>query len=599
MEALVAIQMEYLSNLQRAEKNYRKSPKERIKKSYVETRLEMLDQKFMDFKEGHKQVILNASKDRNEAYFTNGVYDEYEDLYVQYKTTLREALESFLPSTSTSTVAGERSNSNDAIKLPRLILPTFSGAYQDWQTFYDMFLSLIHNNKNITPVQKLHYLKGNLSGEARDLLRNFSTTDANYEEAWKQLVRRYNNKRYNCNAVMKNLFAPRKINSESSLAIKQLVDNTSSCLKSLQNMGINITSWDTIIIFLVISKLDSESVKLWEQHLNIIGDELPSWEQLREFLESRFRALEMIDTTCTRPSPTKPAAKAKTFHTAIASKQKSKEIECAKCNENHYIYHCKQFEMMSPRARQDFVQNGRLCFNCLSPTHTVIKCRQSNCRKCGRKHHTMLHFEKEERGTHLDAAIVPASGATATASSSGQEGANSSRGDPQITVAFSRGGLQPDRVLLATARVKVLSTNGCKYVIRALLDQGSQASFLTEATAQLLGLKRKSVSGWVSGLGDSRTNIKHSVSLRLESRHSHQTIYVNAYVLPSLTSLLPACKVSKPVWSEIDSLPLADPTYTIPGKIDILLGAEVYAESLLDGMLKNPDGIIAYITNNI
>lgn len=306
------------------------------------------------------------------------------------------------PSTTTVPAPTQESGHYD-VRLPRIILPTFSGKYEEWQTFYDMFLSLIHNNKLITPVQKLHYLKSNLSGEAQNLLRNFSTTDANYEDAWKQLVRRYDNKRYNCNAVLRNLFSLKKLQSESANAIKQLLDVTSTCLKSLENIGISTSQWDAIIVFLVVSKLDSESIKQWEQHLNTTSsDELPTWEQLRKYLESRFRSLEMIDTNVTRHAqPAKPVSKPKTFHTAIENKPRSNEVKCAMCRENHFIYQCKQYDLLAPIKRQEYVQNNKLCFNCLSPTHSVLKCRQpTSCRKCGRRHHTTLHFEREKRDTH-------------------------------------------------------------------------------------------------------------------------------------------------------------------------------------------------------
>lgn len=124
-------------------------------------------------------------------------------------------------------------------------------------------------------------------------------------------------------------------------------------------------------------------------------------------------------------------------------------------------------------------------------------------------------------------------------------------------------------MLLATARVKVFNSSGCKQTIRALLDQGSQASFVT---VKFLGLTRKPVSGFVSRLGEGRMRIKHTASLHVESRHNPvSSIHVNAYVLHSITSLLPTTKLRVSEWADIGNLPLADPTYTTSGRIDILL----------------------------
>ncbi|XP_061717581.1 uncharacterized protein LOC133525310 [Cydia pomonella] len=77
------------------------------------------------------------------------------------------------------------------------------------------------------------------------------------------------------------------------------------------------------------------------------------------------------------------------------------------------------------------------------------------------------------------------------------------------------------------------------------------------------------------------------VSFRIVSCHDPtSSVEVCAFVLHSLTALLPATKLNVPKWAEIEDLPLADPAYTTPGKVEILLGAEVYAEILLEGLIK-------------
>ncbi|VVC99673.1 unnamed protein product [Leptidea sinapis] len=180
---------------------------------------------------------------------------------------------------------------HNEVNLPLIKLPSFTGKYNEWQSVNDLFESLIHNNKKLKSVVCL-------SGEPEDLLRNLTITDANYEEAWLLLKRRYDNKRFNCNAVLKTLFSIKQINHESASALKLILDTTLSCLKQLKNLGIDIASWDAIVVYIVVSKLDSESHKQWEiQMSNTAPEEMPKWSQLAEFLEARFRALEMIDTS--------------------------------------------------------------------------------------------------------------------------------------------------------------------------------------------------------------------------------------------------------------------------------------------------------------
>ncbi|XP_026746190.1 uncharacterized protein LOC113507533 [Trichoplusia ni] len=403
MEDLVPYQYELLENLRNAEKNFKKTPKDRIKRAYLETRLELLEEFWKNFKDGHKGIIVSLTKDeeRKNPYFKEKIYDVFQETYIQYKAAIKEALQPLLEATipvpMLSTAEGQRSSESNEIKLPKIKIPTFSGKYEEWQTFFDLFFSLIHRNTKLSPVEKLHYLKSNLSGEPEVILRNYTTTDANYDDAWIELVKRYNNKRFNCNAILRVLFSQKYVHTESASSIKHLVDTTSTCLKSLKNLGAECGKWDLMINYLVVSKLDPETMKQWEQRLSATNCDMPTWQDLRDFLESRFRSLEMIESNKAKSSQSKPAVKPKAFHANVNKDGKEREIKCALCNSEHYIYHCKKFADMSTKERQEYVQKNKLCFNCLASSHSVCKCRQSACcKRCGRRHHSLLYFERDQ-----------------------------------------------------------------------------------------------------------------------------------------------------------------------------------------------------------
>ncbi|KAL0822198.1 hypothetical protein ABMA28_004328 [Loxostege sticticalis] len=595
METLFEIQSNIFDKIQKAQSNFKKSPKARITKAYLETRMENLDELWKEFVENDKK-IRSTSKTQDQLadeYFVEDLYSATDELYIDYKSSLKELLSQQCGLHTEKQQSSPSENSD--VKLPRIQLPIFTGKYEEWQTFHDMFTSLIHNNKSLTGVQKLHYLKTNLQGDPSNLLQNYAITETNYEEAWQQLIKRYDNKRYNSNLVMKTLFSQKPINSESAVAIRQLLDTTSSCLKSLSTMGIQTQTWDTIIIYLVASKLDTESHKQWESYISNQCDDLPTWQQMVEFLETRFRTLEMVDTS--KPwqkqsqQNSKQTSKPKAFHAAVVNDQKSSKIVCVMCEEPHYLYQCKKFGQQTPQERHDFVQTQQLCFNCLAPNHSVKVCRQStSCRRCGRKHHSLLHYERNAYQGSTNTNTQSNENTHIKENHTNQQ-ASSASDQMRVVANFAKGNILTHNVLLATAVVKINSNNGVKYVIRALVDQGSQASFITEETVQLLGLKRTHVDGLVSGLGDGQTKIKYLVSFQVESRHNpNSKIQINAYVLKSLTTLLPSQSLHTPDWVDLEQLTLADPGYMKPGKIDLLLGAEVYSEVLLSGVIKSPQG---------
>nr|XP_034828792.1 uncharacterized protein LOC117986080 [Maniola hyperantus] len=331
--------------------------------------------------------------------------------------------------------------------------------------------------------------------------------------------------------------------------------------------------------------MDIESRKLWEHQQSMCGDELPTWSQLVEFLESRFRSLEMMDTG--KQSSNRPTLKPKSFHAALTNEN---QPICVLCNGPHFIFSCKEFGQKGVRERQQYVQENGLCFNCLSNTHSVSRCRQiKSCRRCRRRHHSLLHFEKENHERNTNNTITKQT--EPQREENKQQNSDTTTLENRVVANFARGELHSYNVLLATAIVKSRSKCGTKLVFRTLLDQGSQASFVTEATVQLLGLKREPINGLVSGIGNGQVKIKHMTSLVIESFHNPQNIIqVNAYVMSSLASLLPTSTIHTPDWLELENLTLADPGFATPGKIDILLGADVYGEVLLNDMIKHPQG---------
>lgn len=585
MEALSNLQFNLYSTVNKARVNFRKSPKERISISYIETRLESLEADWLSFSQNHIKIVSSVKEFEKSEYGSQSLYETTKDLYIDYKTELKEMLKKIDKKSGSSGETSEchsegNSNSqNSSVKLPKIQLPVFSGNYADWISFRDLFLSLIHNNKLLDDVQKLHYLKTHLAGEAEGLLRHIPVTCGNYSICWLQLQNRYNNKKYLANCILKRFMSQKNVQTESSTAIKELLDTSNECLHALRNLDINVDGWDIMVIYILCLKLDNESRKLWEAKISSLSDELPKYKQFQEFLEQRFRALEFLDTKGQRHSSRNVSVKSHHVFTPT----------CSFCQENHKLANCKKFGAQNIDTRRNFVRTNSLCFNCLGVNHSVFACRQSSrCRFCKRKHHTLLHLKNVSSSSNEDSTAlhVEQDNSAVTNQSSSSESTN-------VVSCFANSHSQ---ILLATALVKAESRTGTVIDLRCLLDQGSQASFVTESTVQLLGLKRTSSRTVISGLGgdpSASINCASVVLIKIRSRIDPSlVINVKAYVLKCLTTLLPMRKVNAHVLNSLSSMVLADPSYHIPNKIDLLLGADVYSQILLEGIVKDPSGCL-------
>jgi ribosomal protein S18 len=75
------------------------------------------------------------------------------------------------------------------------------------------------------------------------------------------------------------------------------------------------------------------------------------------------------------------------------SKSKPKinaRFTCQLCNGNHAIYKRFKFLNLSISDRIKFINDKRLCKNCLRSQHSISDCIFSGCKQCSLKHNTLL-----------------------------------------------------------------------------------------------------------------------------------------------------------------------------------------------------------------
>lgn len=623
MQQTVASQFDSFVN------NFKKTPKERFTVGYLTTRRDGLKEIWSSFIRNHGLLIQSAAREDEEAeeYFQAGIFEKYEEIYYKYlgiiNTKLLELaplynpssfpdplIAPLVPSSSGATFAAARapaiisgpSTSSSIpdpfraaavpelhppippaptsqvyahhVQIPRLNVPPFNGAYDEWPSFRDLFVAAVHTNPTLHPVHKLQYLKSLVSGTAESLLKHIPTTAENYDMAWSTLEERFNNKRALINSTLRKLFSLHAAD-ESAAKIRHLLDNVRECLGALRVQGINTTTWDTILVYMVSQCVSTTSLDMWEQQIQ--RNELPTIEQLLQFLEDRFRALEF--SAARTPSTSRIRTRQQAFHTIAA--------QCRLCQgPQHPLRQCAKFIAMSPTQRLGHVNKAKLCKNCFAFSHPTSACRSSGtCNTCGERHHSLLHMVPNNN--RISAATTTSSStsspSTAAAGSSGLKSQ-----DPNTNSLVARPSTSAsDDGILATALVIVKAFDGKSHVFRALLDNASQESFVSRRVVQFLGLTPSATSMTVSGVGQSQApRPLGEIQFQFSAHHdSSFSMAINAFVLPVITHTLPARNVQVGQ-TLVEQLELADPSYGTPGPIDILLSATVFAELTLPSVRK-------------
>ncbi|KAJ8981022.1 hypothetical protein NQ317_002877, partial [Molorchus minor] len=433
------------------------------------------------------------------------------------------------------------------IKLPDIKLPEFTGSYDNWVQFYDTFKALIDENTKLTTIQKFYYLQSALKGDAAQSLKNLEITEANYPVAWELLKERH----------MKNLFELPNVTKDSHTSLRQLLDAFVRHFRALENLGQPVTTWDTVLIFLLSSKLDIASKKEWE--LATKNDPSPKIQDFTKFLHSRCLLLETLNSkVVTNQNNSNPKKDYKSYShvTSVTTPN------CIYCNENHYVFSCDKFQALSPNNRFQHIKSLNLCINCFRAGHSSSTCQKGTCRICKKRHNTLLHFENKSYANQPSRAVprmnnnyvsqnnnsnIVATAQNSTAMQPNIEQASSNDSSASTTLAHYSD-FNQNYILLSTAIIYVLDSQGINQMSSPISDK---------------------------------------VHCVIKSTHNNFTIDLSFLIIDRITENIPQISIDYNSLEIPSELSLADPKFYISSPIDVLLGANIFWNLVRAGQIKS------------
>ncbi|XP_053623554.1 uncharacterized protein LOC128682758 [Plodia interpunctella] len=450
------------------------------------------------------------------------------------------------------------------IKLPTIALPKFDGNYIKWLEFKDTFDSLINSNDSISSINKFHYLRACLEGNAAVVIKSLEFTSNNYQVAWDLLCQRFDNKKILINNHLKAIFNIESLTRESHKSLRFIIDHMSKNLRALDSLGLPTNQWDVLIIYIMSTKIDPITLRKWEESRNNACSDLPTLSDFIQFLRNQADILEtMFVNKSDKPSTFHKDKKSEndkrdSFQfkekNLLTSNKSSTSATCAFCNKAHRLIECSDFNTLSPEGRLSEALKLKLCLNCLRKGHTVNDCRLTGtCRICKQKHNTLIHTNS--------------SPVTLSAQSSNQ-------------------------VLLGTVILNVTNPKTkTSYRARAILDAGSQSSFLTLNLKHKLGLTCQNVSANITGINNEPLCISEICKLTINSLVSPFNASLSCLVMPQITGHLPNALVDPSLLNLPKNICLADPKFYQPSEVDMLLGAEIFFDIISPNQIKLGPGL--------
>ncbi|KAL6727242.1 hypothetical protein Aduo_009137 [Ancylostoma duodenale] len=322
------------------------------------------------------------------------------------QTTL---LHSTAPSISSQTMNGregtaatsvtERSERLIKIRKPLLEIPSFSGNYREFNSFWTVFESLIHNDCELSDTDKFLYLKQALKGKAAAALSCIPVIGDRYSTAVDILK-----KHFDRSANMADII----INEIERL--QRALDNPRSCRETFEainariihlertGMAMNadriwrrmiLSKFPEVICTMVIQK-ESESDHSFDvSEIMSTNDTIISLRETTALTTETLFAKDNQRISFPQISVNKPR-----WDERMNTPRRQKGM-CL-CGQPHSPHSCPKFTI--PQARRFEVRKQKACWRCFSKNHQSEDCTiMGLCPKCKEGHHSSLCLSETKR----------------------------------------------------------------------------------------------------------------------------------------------------------------------------------------------------------
>ena len=474
---------------------------------------------------------------------------------------------------STSSSPGVMCCGSSRFDLPTIEVPKFHGSILEWSTFWASFKSSIDSRKELSNTQKLQYLRQAVKDpDVQALLHSPTESEDMYINVVAELKERFNKTREIHRHLVKS-FTQLTSPKQTRVDLRRMVDSVKRTIDSMKTT--EFYTLDAFLSSLIYLILPQRLQTLWDQHSKKEKG-VPPILQLLKFLKEHAETLPSVSSssvpTTEKPSEVtskKPARRPDkrpepqksrgAVHSVTPNNPNNPyKWECCLCKPaKHPLYLCPKWVAFNHSQKMAHINAQTLCTNCLSGGHTVNNCKSSyRCRDCGQKHHTSIHQDANT--------AAPVNSAVAT--------------DHQVPGA-----------LMTTAQLLLIGSRGQEIKARALIDSGAGLSLISHRVAQILGLPLTPSKLQLSGVqGTTCTPASFLTNLTISPLHNREKrIQCTPAVVQVVTSNLPPEEM-EPVTElpHIMGLHLADETYHSPGRIDILLGADLAPQIMTKRMLR-------------
>ena len=443
--------------------------------------------------------------------------------------------------------------------LPKLSLPSFSGDPTTWTAFWDIFECSVHQNRDLTPVQKFTYLRGQLKDEALKLVEGYKLETASYDSAVELLRKTYGRPDLIKAALITKFMEITPPAYEIS-ELKEFYATFECLLRSMVSMDVT-REMCSVAIF---NKIPAPLRGILRRRLD--DTPLALDDLIQHF---RTEVFDMEANTGMRVYAEVPTATAAFPVQTQRGDIRATVPDCKLCGNSHPWYNCPKY----PGANQKIgrAKALKICSSCLSKDHVGQPCSNSfvrPCKYCKNKHYFSLCPQSEKQS------VKQVKVKDNKRHNKSQATADNAQVNQVSTMAVDT----KERQLLPTVMLPIVGRQTKYHLTRILLDQCSQRSFvlrssLSQFKCTSIGQETLQLEGFTGGIESQKYDVVELCYLYRRKEYNLRAVVVDNlpshYVSPEINPHLVSLKQR--------GMKLADPDIANNQRqIEMLVGADYY-----------------------
>ena len=396
-----------------------------------------------------------------------------------------------------------------------------------WKLAFDALI----NHRTITDTDKLNLLNKYLGGEAKKAVRGFLMLPPSeaYSAAYGLLINRYGDNFRLASVFQERLRSWPRIGSTDIGGMRNFIDFLIQCRTAKRSYTALKTLDDETENTALTKKLPVWIARQWARRVSAYREstgEYPPFSDFVDFLvQEDTVANDPLSRELQKAEKSKERVKGGSFAAEISVKPDGRKFgRCLFCGEQHSLDMCRRFGAELLEVRRRFVRENRLCFGCFNRGHIASDCKDRKiCQFCRGGHPTSLHY-------HDPAATRESSDASVTACASNNSTTMTPYKSAMVVPTYISHCSNPDKEVL----------------VYTMIDSQSDSSFVTERTAEALGLEGREIRLSLSTMTANNKVVKcnrfsglevrgygSKLKISLPNLYSRKTIPINRQHIPS------------------------------------------------------------------